>query len=321
MPAMSLLRTLLLPLLLLAGGVAAAADCPPSAPDLRQLPMDELRAKARDRGVLWKLQKDGRTSWLYGTVHVGRPEWMVPGPRTVAALRGADLVALELDPADPELARVLTRPGDPARAQRVLDGLLARVQRQARRACLPEEQLAALRPMLQVVTLSMMQGRQEGLHPEYGMDIFLYGLARRLRKEVLALETPATQLAALQPESEADERVLIERSLEDMESGVAERQLDGLMQAWATGDADRLSRYREWCDCLKTPAEERFFRRLNDARNPGMADKLAAAHEGGRRVFAAVGALHMTGPKALQTLLRERGFTVERVPFPSPDRP
>lgn len=321
MPAMPLLRTLLLPLLLFAAGVAAAADCPPSAPDPRQLPMDELRAQARDRGVLWKLRKDGRTSWLYGTVHVGRPEWMVPGPRTMAALRGADLVALELDPGDPEVARVLTRPGDPARARRVLDGLLERMQRQARRACLPAEQLAAMRPMLQLVTLSMMQGRQEGLHPEYGTDLFLYGLARGLRKEVLALETAATQLAALQPESEADERVLIERTLEDMESGAAGQQLDGLIQAWATGDAVRLSRYREWCDCLKTPAERRFFQRLNDARNPGLADKLAAAHEGGRRVFAAVGALHMTGPKALPTLLRQRGFTVERVPFPPPDRP
>lgn len=318
---MSLLRTLLLPLLLVAGAAAAAAECPPAAPDPRQLPMDELRAQARDRGVLWKLHKGGRTSWLYGTVHVGRPEWMVPGPRTLGALRAADVVALELDPTDPQLAREFTRPGDPARDRRVLDGLLPRLQRQAQRACLPPEQLAVLRPILQVVTLSMMQGRQGGLHPEYGMDIFLYGLARGMRKDVLALESPATQLAALQPESEADERLLLERSLEDLESGVAARQLDGLLQAWVDGDAERLSRYAEWCECLETPAEQRFFRRLNDARNPGLADKLAAAHDGGRSVFAAVGALHMTGPKALQTLLRERGFTVERVPFLSPDRP
>src|SRR5690606_37453569 len=134
---MSLLRTLLLPLLLFAGGAAAAAGCPPAAPDPRQLPMDELRAQARDRGVLWTLHKDGRTSWLYGTVHDGRPEWTVPGPRTVRALRAADVVALELDPADPQLAREFTRPGDPARERRVLDGLLARIQRQADRACLP----------------------------------------------------------------------------------------------------------------------------------------------------------------------------------------
>ena len=55
--------------------------------------------------------------------------------------------------------------------------------------------------------------------------------------------------------------------------------------------------------------------RLNDARNPAMAERIAALHGEGRRVFAAVGALHMTGAQGLPRLLRERGFTVERVVF------
>jgi uncharacterized protein YbaP (TraB family) len=32
-------------------------------------------------------------------------------------------------------------------------------------------------------------------------------------------------------------------------------------------------------------------------------------------VFAAVGSLHMTGPKGLPRLLGQRGYTVERVKF------
>ena len=45
------------------------------------VPLDEAQRHARDRGFLWKLEKDGRTSWLYGTVHVARLEWAFPGPR------------------------------------------------------------------------------------------------------------------------------------------------------------------------------------------------------------------------------------------------
>ena len=57
------------------------------------------------------------------------------------------------------------------------------------------------------------------------------------------------------------------------------------------------------------------MRRLNDERNPPLADGIEALHRQGRRIFAAVGALHMTGPQSLPRLLAARGFKVERVPF------
>jgi len=321
---MAMLRTLLLPLMLAAAGAAgaqAATQCPPAAPELPPLRMDELRTQARDRGVLWRLQKDGRTSWLYGTVHVGRPEWAVPGPQVGAALGASDVLALELDPTDPELPRLFLARGDAQREQRVLAGLQPRLERLAERACLPPQGLASLRPMLQLTTLGMTEARREGLHPEFGLDVLLFGAARAAGKEVVALESPAAQLAAMVPESEADERALLERGLDDLESGEGSEQLEGLLQAWIAGDAERLASYPQWCGCLETPAEQRFFRRLNDQRNVAIAARLAALHAGGRRVFAAVGALHMTGPQALQLLMRERGFSVTRVSFTTPERP
>ena len=57
------------------------------------------------------------------------------------------------------------------------------------------------------------------------------------------------------------------------------------------------------------------MRKLNDERNPALADGIEAQHRQGKRVFAAVGALHMTGPQALPLLLAQRGFKVERVRF------
>ena len=55
------------------------------------------------------------------------------------------------------------------------------------------------------------------------------------------------------------------------------------------------------------------MQRLNDDRNSGLADGIDALHRDGRKVFAAVGALHMTGAKALPALLAQRGFTVQRL--------
>jgi hypothetical protein len=31
-----------------------------------------LAKEARDRGFLWKIQKDGHTGYLYGSIHLGK---------------------------------------------------------------------------------------------------------------------------------------------------------------------------------------------------------------------------------------------------------
>lgn len=289
------------------------AECPPPAPSIDSLDLAQLQRNVRDRGFLWQLTRDGRSSWLYGTVHVSKPEWLLPGPRVRSAFAQAQVLALELDPGDPELMRVFAQPADTPRTERVLAGLQPRIAQFAERECVPAAGIARLQPLLQVSTLSLSETRRDGFHPELAVDAMLWGLARRTGKQVVALETPAAQLAALTPESEADERLLVTQSLDEMDSGNGREALLRLLQAWAANDRQALASYLDWCECMDTPEERRYLRRINDERNPAMADKLAALHAGGQSFFAAVGSLHMTGPQALQELLRARGFTVQPV--------
>jgi len=298
-----------------AGQAAAQSSCPPPAPAIESLKAAQLRADVRDRGFLWRLTRDGRTSWLYGTVHVSRPEWVLPGPRVQAALAESDALALELDPADPELPRLFASAGDEARNARVLAGLQPRLAKAAERECVPGAALAAMRPILQVTTLSLSETRRDGFHPELGVDAVLWGFARRMGKPVVALETAAAQLEALMPQSEAEERTLVADSLDEIDSGAGRRSLRRLLYAWADGDFAALADYPQWCECMDTPEERRYLQRLNDERNGPMADRLAALHGQGQRFFAAVGALHMTGPQSLPILLRARGFEVQSVPL------
>ncbi|RRD57179.1 TraB/GumN family protein [Comamonadaceae bacterium OH2545_COT-014] len=86
-----------------------------------------------------------------------------------------------------------------------------------------------------------------------------------------------------------------------------------LADAWAHGDLARLERYPEWCQCMDTEADRARMARLLQARNGPMAERFAALHAEGQRVFLAVGALHMTGPQGMPALLRARGFSVRRV--------
>lgn len=295
----------------------AASSCvpPPSAETVQQA-VARAAAAPRDRGLLWRLDKDGRTSWLYGTMHVGRLDWLVPGPRVAAALRASDTVALELDLDDAREQQLLAQPADPAIAARVLDeGRRQRIRAQAARSCLPDAALATLRPFMQAMALTLGAARRQGLHFEAATEFVLMGAAKASGRRLVGLESAALQLAMLAPADDAEERELVDQTLDDLETDAFGGMLDKMADTWATGDLQALADFGQWCRCLDTPAEQALFRRINDARNPGMADRLAALHAGGARVFAGVGMLHMTGPKALPELMRARGFAVRRVAF------
>ena len=303
---------------LLAASAALAqspADCPPAA---RAPTSDEVRtglAAARDHGFLWRIRKDGRDAYLFGTLHVARLEWLYPGPRVLSAMNASDTVALELDVLDPDIQRRLAqgmaaKPG----GTELPDALQARIRRQARSECLPPESLAALSPELQMATLLTLVGRRDGLDPAYGVDIFLAGWARTAKKAVVSLETPELQMQALLASTPEEAIEFVQGALDDLDSGRARPLVRRLAQVWADGELSQLASYTQWCDCITTDADRKAMTRLVDERNPALADSIAALHAAGRRVFAAVGSLHMAGPLGLPALLAQRGFSVERIP-------
>ena len=277
---------------------ALAAGTPACPPTAQPLSADAVQAglrSARDRGLLWEARRQGRTVWLYGTVHAGQRDWMFPGPQLQAALRSADRVALELDVLDPAIASrlqaaVAARPDEPA----LPPDLARRIAAQAALACLGDG-LASLRPEMQAMTLVALAGRRVGLDPAYGVDGFLAGLARGLGKPVISLETPESQIQVLVPADRQQRDALIDDSLRDLETGQAVPGLLRLTQAWADGRLDELTDYGQWCHCLDTPAERELHERLIQRRNGPMARRTLALHEAHATVFVAVGALHMVG--------------------------
>ncbi|RYF33029.1 MAG: TraB/GumN family protein [Comamonadaceae bacterium] len=318
MPLSFLLR--ILSVWLFAGAALAQAPAPPC--NVPPPPSwDEIQAASKrpaDRGFLWRIEKDGRVSWLYGTMHVGKPDWYFMGDRVRGALRQSDTLALELDMADAATQAVFAERVPPAVLARLLTPeRQRRLDRQVAAACLPSGAIAALRPVLQVTTLAGLSVRQQGLRMEFGSEHFLTVYARSNKKPVVALESARGQLQALIGDNEAEENAGVDDALDQLESGQMLDATARLSESWAASNLTDLDNYRAWCDCVKTPADERALRRLLDDRNPGLADGIAALHGKGQRVFAAVGALHMVGAEGLPVLLAARGFAVTRV-LPAP---
>lgn len=302
--------------LALCGAAMAAGEARPDCPPQSAAPTSEqaqrAQAAARDRGFLWQITRDGRSSYLYGTLHIARWEWMFPGPKVTAALATSDRVALELDMLDPEIQRGLAGAMVADPADRLPEALAARLHAQIAAACLDPSLMQALMPEIQLAMLSTLAARREGLDPTFAIDSALALLARALGKVVVSLETPEDQVALLTVDP-ADRSELFDSGLRQLERDQAGPMLVHVAQVWDAGRLDELGRYEQWCGCAETAADRAVLRRLLDERNGPLARRIEADHAAGRSVFAAVGALHMVGEAGLPALLAARGFEVRRV--------
>lgn len=269
---------------------------------------------ARDRGVLWKLEYKGVTSWLYGTIHVGRAHWVYPGPALVRALASVQTLALEMDITDPATVRALRDLPPGTKTPLLSAQTQQRIRVQVERQCLSRGALSTMHPVMQVGLLAAMAQRSDGLDPAWAQENMLAGFAKGMGLKVVALETPQQQMLALIPRDPNESLEIVEDTLKRLEDGRVRKELNHIVQAWEHGDLDDLAAYEKWCDCLNTPTDRANLRRILDDRNPQMADGIAALAMKGP-VLAAVGALHMTGQQALPQLLERRGIKVTRVPL------
>jgi uncharacterized protein YbaP (TraB family) len=298
------LAGLLLALLSAAG--QATACPPPLPPELAQ------KAPAPDRGLLWRVTRDGHSSWLFGTLHVGKPAWREFGPRVSEALQASDMLAVEVDPADPAVSVALAAPKP---AAPLPDAVQARLRLAFERACIPATSWAGWHPLLQVTTLTLFEARWLGMDPAYAIEMSLLARMRSMHRRVEPLETAEQQRAALLPMDPGDESAAVEDALTQLEDLSSRRTLERMAAVWERGDLKNLERLEDWCQCAPREEDRLAMRRLNDERNPALADGIEARHRKGLRVFVAVGALHMTGAQSLPRLLSARGFKVERIAF------
>lgn len=305
----------LLASLLLAAPAVAKESCPAPAQPPTQEQAAELMKNAKDRGALWTLTKDGRTSYLYGTIHIGRVEWAFPGPKLMSALMNTGVLAIEVDLTAPGIQQETMAAMAAAPALPLTDADRARLAKLAEAECIPPGALDAFHPVMQAITYSSLIGRRDGLHPDFGQEFALMGVARALNRPVVSLESIGLQLDVLIPDDPAQARMTFEDTLKELEAPDARSKMQHTASVWERGDLEAMDTIEEACQCQPTPSQREFYRVLNDGRNPGLARRIAEEHAKGVPVLAAVGILHMTGDKALPKLLAEMGFEVARIAY------
>ena len=293
-----------------------AAACAPGLQRAAPAPADT----SAPAPLLWRVERDGVRSYLFGTMHVGLTMAEGLTPVGLARLDEARRVVVELDLAEPEAIAQATRElaasgmlpaGEslrsmlPAAHWTTLVGLHHDV--------VPAAALDRLQPWFAALSavgrLELRRAAADAADappPLVPMDVAIARRAKAAGVPVVGLERTADQVRTFAGLNRAQSLALLGEILADVDSVTT--QLRELQSAYAGGDnAAALGAYvRQMARDTPELTELLLFRR-NRRWIPRLQYLLPAGD-----VFVAVGAAHLFGEQGLIALLRARGWTVTR---------
>lgn len=260
----------------------------------------------------WQVRDDaGRELWLLGSVHALREQDYPLPPLIDTLYERADVLVMEidLDDLDPlEAQRVFIEaavlPEETTLAARVGTELYARADAHARELGFELRLLERFEPWLVAVTLLDRSMAARGFSAEGGVERYLLGKAGSDAKPVLGLETLAEQIHVFDHLGEAEQALLFEQTLDDLDSD--DDTVATLVAAWRNGELDALAASLHE-DFVEFPS---LYEALVVNRNEAWIDEIETLLGTDDTELVIVGALHLVGEHNVVDLLRERGFEV-----------
>ena len=276
-------------------------------------------AFAADRGALFKLTLRGHTMHLFGTMHVGRPEFYPLEPRIMTALKEASTLALEIDlnqaPNEMQQAMIthgLLQPGGKTYAS-LPPARKKRLDAQIRQAGLDPATALSLKPVLLATMLTMTEYTRLGYRADLSSDAFLAKTAHAQHVRVIGLETLAQQLSILDRLPEAARWEFLQETMDMLDSGEESEEAQAILQAWSTADQRGLDRVMQRSEADRSMSGRFLTDVLLEERDRGMADRLQTLLQAENHTVGAVGVLHLLGAHGVPALLQAHGVVVERI--------
>lgn len=258
------------------------------------------------RPLLWSAERDGKTTYLLGTMHVGvDPEARLP-KIVWDKLDAAAAFAVETDVTDASIQRIGDRRGGtlreelgPAYWKKLEDALGAPLAQSF-------EHKSALIP----ATILALRG----LPKTPPMDGVLLARAQNQQKKIAYLEPAAHQVAMLEKHMNGK---ALKQMLDDL--GKLEQQTKAMLAAYLAGDEAAFialtdEQRREALAHGYTKSEyDESMEDLLYRRNTNWIAPIEALHGAQASTFIAVGAAHLIGPRSVLEQLQQKGFKITRV--------
>lgn len=273
---------------------------------------------------LWKITPPagGATSWLFGTIHLQRPDVARLVPAVQTALDHSDAVYTELPMDAATMLGIAPRLVLPkGQTLEVLLGpkVTADLQSELKlvNPLLTLDPLNHLKPWAIAATLLEL-GDQLKYPMSQPLDILIYQRGADAHKQVGGIETVDEQLAIFDDLSSADQVALVRETIAQLREVRAKNESasDILARLYLAGDLDKLvSELMKWDAAGADPRlEARLMDRLLYRRDAIMAERMLRKlrEHPSTSYFFAVGAAHLQGDRGLLASLRKAGYRLDR---------
>ncbi|MEM7162177.1 MAG: TraB/GumN family protein [Bacteroidota bacterium] len=246
--------------------------------------------------LLWKLEKNNRTSYLFGTMHVKDARAFHFSDSVLLALENCDYFALELHP--DSLVNFFDYNLDSKSPEDVLSvDELQRLKRKFKKQTGVDYDNIDIQNNIALKEILSKEKHNKPQRKTF-LDAYLLGVAKTLQKEIVGLEKMQDQLAFLNGSEEIRSDLL--QYIE--EDSAFTDHFEKFVSAYARGNLASLERFTG--DITEDS--------LMIGRNQIMANSIHKVHQN-NSLFSAVGAAHLIGPHSVLELLRKEGFEVNRV--------
>lgn len=286
--------------------ISAFAECGPEAPRFTQEFMTQMLPLARNRGLLFSATKEGSVAWVYGTLHVAKPEWSIPGPYLRKLFVKPPYLALEVDLLNASTQQVIRQeavtrtPGGMRLSSELTNIAVAN--------CVDAAVIATGNRSTVISAIEANQARLQGLYPEYGIDIVLAGAARARHIVIEELESAHGRMNL----EEGADAANLEPSPVKWESALAGdkvgKALMTVAEGWANASVSALEKSAYYKNVPREIQRERASRNHHLAE---AIDKLVVARGTGGVV--AIGVLHLVGEGNTLHYLEKNGYKISRI--------
>jgi uncharacterized protein YbaP (TraB family) len=255
--------------------------------------------------LFWKAEKDGKTTYFLGTMHMGvEPETRLP-QIVWDKLDAAPTFAMEADLSDPKLAETMFRKSGSLKED-LGEDYWKKVE--TKLGASTAAQMERMTPMGAAALMSL-----KDLPKTSPMDGVLLGRAINQKKKIVYLEEGALQAAILAKYLDIK---ALKMMIDTAEHGAA--QTKAMLDAYVGGSPEGILKVTEdqKADSLAHGyTEKEYAEQMEEMvykRNASWIDKLEKMHADGGG-FVAVGALHLIGKRSVLEMLGEKGFTITRL--------
>ncbi|MEP3227507.1 MAG: TraB/GumN family protein [Parasphingorhabdus sp.] len=280
-------------------------------------PPEQLNTVKEGKPALWKLTgtkpRQKGTAYLFGTIHILPKGIDWRSPVLEKALKQSDQLIIEVlgledtKNAAKIFSKLAISPNQPELEQRIRPSLRDDLDAVIDKSNIPEFALDKMESWAAALSLASAQTAGLGLESSEGVEKKLVAQFNGFKKPIEGLETIEQQLGYFDTLPESQQREMLTTVVE--EAADTKTSFEKLFNAWISGDVELIAQLAQ-SGILEDPKTRE---KLLTARNLDWTEQLDKKMQQPGISFVAVGAAHLAGPDAVQTMLEKRGYKIEKI--------